>query len=501
MAMLQNYDESGADTGQEAVREGDIEAIVVPPQELFPDSSYHEDIENCKSLIHAKAYPIKDVKDIWGIEVTAEDITVMQLQRSMTGVGGLGYGMGGYRYSASQLKEHCLVKEYSERPTKEFPKGRLLLVAGAKLLSNGPLPFPVGEDGEPDFGIRKVDCIERPGCFWGRTVIERLIPVQRRYNALRNRKAEYLNRAVIGQWDVQEGALVDGEDAFEVQAGAPGAVFVRKKGHEAPRMLDNPALPSAFDTEEQSLLAEFSRLSGVSELSRQSQAPPGVKSGVALSIALEQDDTRLSSTASNIEDFLVECGKVWLRLYKHFAKGPRTVRDIGKNNIVEILDWNGADIKGDDVMVEGASAIIESPAQRRQMVFDLLTAGLFLDPDTGRITKEGQSKIFEMLEFGNWDAGDDDTELHIQKAERENRILQQGGQAMIVDYDDDLIHINCHNKYRLTTDYEELMQQDPMLDMLFSQHVAMHMSNAQQKTMMQIQQQIAMQAQTQPQEV
>ena len=128
MAMLQNYDESGADTGQEAVREGDIEAIVVPPQELFPDSSYHEDIENCKSLIHAKAYPIKDVKDIWGIEVTAEDITVMQLQRSMTGVGGLGYGMGGYRYSASQLKEHCLVKEYSERPTKEFPKGRLLLV-------------------------------------------------------------------------------------------------------------------------------------------------------------------------------------------------------------------------------------------------------------------------------------------------------------------------------------------------------------------------------------
>ena len=76
----------------------------------------------------------------------------------------------------------------------------------------------------------------------------------------------------------------------------------------------NPPLPSAFETEEQTLLTEFSILSGVSEVSRQSNAPPGVKSGVAMSLALEQDETRLSDTANNIELGLVECGSQWLRL-------------------------------------------------------------------------------------------------------------------------------------------------------------------------------------------
>ena len=494
VSILQNVDESGQEQNEE-LREGDIETVVVPPQEIFPDSNYSEDIENCKSIIHAKAYPIADILDMWGVEVNADNITAMQLQGSMTGAGGLGYGSGGYRYASTSLKDHALVKEYSERPSKKHPEGRLIMVAGNKLLSSGPLPFPVGRDGAPDINIRKVDCIERIGCFWGRSVVERLIPVQRRYNALRNRKAEYLNRVAIGQYNVQEGALVDGEDALETQAGAPGAVFVRHKGYDAPSMLDNPPLPNAFETEEQSLLQEFSRLSGVSELSQQSKAPPGVKSGVALSIALEQDDTRLSSTAALIEDFLIECGQIWLRLYKHFAKTPRTVRDIGKDSIIDVLDWLGADIRGDDVVVDGASAVVESPAQKRQMVFDLLGAGLFTDPDTGRISKDGQAKVFEMLAFGNWDAGDDDTELHVQKSERENRALQAGQPAMIVPFDNDEIHILHHNNFRLTTDYEELLTQDPLVDMRFSQHVEMHMANAQQKTMMQIQEQIAMQPQ------
>jgi len=483
VAIMQSPAAEGEEAANEEIREGDIEAIVVPPQEIFPDSSYHEDIEDCKSIIHAKAYSIKDIKDIWGVDVSPEDITVMKLQRSMTGVGGLGYGMWGYRYASTELKDYALVKEFSERPTKDYPEGRLILVAGGKLLDSGPLPYPIGKDGEPDLNFRKVDCIKRPGCFWGRTVVERLIPIQRRYNALRNRKAEYLNRVAIGQWVVEENSLVDGDDSFEAQAGAPGAVYIKRKGSESPHQIDTPELPAAFQTEEAGLLQEFSRLSGVSELSRQSQAPPGVKSGVALSIALEQDDTRLSSTAANIEDFLVECGKIWLRLYKHYAKGPRTVRDIGKDNIVEIMDWTGADIRSDDVAVEGASAFIESPAQKRQMVFDLLQQGLFNDPETGRITKEGQVKIFEMLEFGNWESGDDDTEIHISKAERENRALMEGGQAKAVSYEDHMIHIQRHNRFRLTTDYEELMMQNPLIDMLFQQHVNIHLDFLQSQVM------------------
>ena len=464
--------EAGQQGGTQDVREGDIDVIVVPPQEIFPDSCFRQNIENCRSIIHARAYHIADIEETWGVEVPPEAVSVMQLHRIMHGLGGLGYGGGGFYHTVAPLKEYALVKEFWERPTKKYPEGRLIIIAGGKLLHSGKLPFLVGEDGKPDLPFTKYDCIERPGVFWGRCVTERLIPVQRRYNALRNRKAEFLNRAAIGQWNVEEESV--DLDNFENEAGAPGSVHVYKRGYTKPEMVQTPALPHDFVTEESTLLQEFSQISGVSELSRQSKADPGVKSGVALQIALEQDDTRLTQTVANISQFAVDNGKMWLRLYKQFAEGPRILRNVGKNNVVEVIDWSGADIRSDDVMVEPYSALSESPAQRRQMIFDFLQAGLFNDAEGSPLSKEMRAKIFEMVELGNWESGDDNDEIHLSKAERENHALTQGGMPMAVDYDDHILHIARHNNYRLTAEYEALLQQDPMLESRFDMHLQQH---------------------------
>lgn len=464
-----------AETGeQEEVREGDIDTVLVPGQEIYPDSIYHQDVKQCKSIIHAKAYHVDDIEEIWGVRVKPEKTVVMELQRTMTSIGGLGYGSGQYHFGTAELADHALVKEYWERPTKKYPKGRLIIIASKSLLYGGPLAFPVDIDGRLGLPFVKVDCITRAGCFFGKTIVERCIPVQRRYNALRNRKAEHLNRVAIGQWTVEDGAV--DLDIFEENAGFPGAIHTYQRGFRPPDPVVQPPLPNDFNTELNDLLTEFSMLSGVSEMSRMSQAPPGVKSGVALSIALEQDDTRLSSTAQNIEMFLIENGKQWLRLYKAFSQGMRIIRRINKENIVELLDWQASDLRSDDVILDTFSALAESPAQRRQMVFDLLNTALFLDPDTGKISKEMRKKIFEMIEFGNWESADDMDESHISKAERENRVMKGGGEIpQAATYDDHLIHINRHNQFRLTVEYEELMAQNPMIDMIYQAHVDQHL--------------------------
>lgn len=471
MAML---DENGNPAGEEEIRGGDLEWVIVPAYEIYPDSSYHQDVEHCRSIIHAKAYHIDEIEENWGIRVSPESVQAIQLQKSMVGLGGIGYGNGGgYRFTRSQLKEHALVKEYWERPSKKYPRGRLLIIAGKKLLYKGDLPYPVGEDNTPAIPYTKLDCIKRPGCFWGRSITERLIPIQRRYNALRNRKTEYLNRCSIGQWLI-ETESVD-LNLFEQQAGAPGAILEYNQARNMPKLVEMPPLPHAFETEEQTLLQEFSMISGVSELSRQSQAPPGVKSGVALSIALEQDDTRLASTAENVSNFLINNGRMWLRLYRAYAKGPRTLQVVGKNNVVEVMDWDASDIRSDDVIVEGFSALAESPAQRRQMVFDLLGTGLFNDPDTGQISKETRAKILEIIELGNWESADDKDEIHLSKAERENRKLSLLQPADPAPYDDHVLHISRHNQYRLTTEYEEMVTKNPLLELLFQAHVDSHL--------------------------
>lgn len=460
-------DENG---NQVEICEGDLDVIIVPPQEIFPDSNYRQGVENCRSIIHVKLYHVDEIEDIWGVKVKPDEQTAMKLQRSLVGVGGL-FGSELHFHSV-KMKNYAAVKEYWERPSKKHPQGRLVVICQDKLLHAGELPYPVGQDGKLDLPFVKVDCIERAGVFWGRTVVERLIPVQRRYNALKNRKAEFLNRAAIGQYDVEDGS-VDVND-FEANSGAPGHICVYKRGHNAPKIRDQGQLPSTFEQEEANLRQEFNTLSSTSDLSRLSKAPPGVKSGVALSTVMEQDDTRQVSTVSNVETFLTGSGRQWLRMYKHFVKGTRTLKSIGKDNIVELIDWTGSEITSDDVVIEAFSSMVESPAQRRQMIFDLLNTGLLHDDD-GRINKNMKSKIFEIIELGNWEAVDNEEQLHISKAQRENLKLSQGMPIEPAYYDDHIRHIYQHHQFRLTVDYEELIEANPLIDQLLTLHENAHL--------------------------
>lgn len=455
--------------GNVEIREGDLDVIVVPPQEVFPDSNFRQSVEACRSIIHVKLYHVDEIKDTWDVKVEPDDAQAMKLQRSLVGAGGL---YGDLQFATVKMKGYAAVKEYWEKPSREYSKGRLIVVCKNKLLHVGELPYPVGPDGKLDFPFVKVDCIERPGVFWGRSIVERLIPLQRRYNALKNRKAEFLTRAAIGQYAVEEGS-VDIDD-FEANTGSPGYIVQYKQGRQPPQIIQPGRLPPEFNHEEAALLQEFNILSATSDLSRQAEAPPGVKSGVALSIAAEQDDIRQLSTVSNVETFLTMCGQQWLRMYKHFVKGSRTLRAVGKDNIVEIVDWTGADITSDDVVIEAFSSMAESPAQRRQMVFDLLRTGLLHDDD-GKINKNMKSKILEIIELGNWEAVDSDEQLHVSKAQRENLKLSQGIAVEPVYYDDHIRHIYHHNQHRLTVDYEEMLQSNPAIEEIFNHHVNAHL--------------------------
>jgi hypothetical protein len=468
------------ETGQE-IHEGDLDLVVCPPQEIFPDSCYHQDVDQCLSIIHAKAYHISKVAETWGKEVQPEQVAVMQLERSLVGTGGLGYNSMTHNYTTVTMVDYVLVKELWEMPSKDHPQGRMIAVANGVLLKYmDALPYKIGEDGKPALPFTKTVCIKRPGCFWGKSVISRMIPLQRRYNAVRNRKAEFLNRAAIGQWTVESDTV---DLAYmEESGGSPGAIIVHTRGSSPPVPVQQASLPNEFETEVALLLQEFSIISGVSEISRQSDLPSSVKSGVAMQLALDQDDTRLTTTAANISNSLVDAGKIWLRLFKQYAQGPRVLRSIGKNNIVEMYDWSAADIKSDDVMIEPYSAITESPAQRRQMIFDLMETGLLTE---GTFSKEVRSKILEMIDIGNWESVNDNDELHISKAERENLSMKQGIMAVPVQYDDHMLHVYYHNQFRLTVEYEQLIADNPLIADMFNDHIMVHMMGLQEIAMQQ----------------
>lgn len=469
-------------TGQQMstdMKEGDIETCVIPPFEIFPDSSYRRGLRDCRSIIHAKAYHIQDVQEIWGVEVPAEDVDLMSLQRMSSGMGGLGYGYGGVRTTAKPVKHHTIVKEYYERPSVKYPQGRFIVVAGKKTLHAGPLPYQLGKNGEPDFPFVRAVSIDRPGQFWGKSIVERCIPIQRRYNALRNRKAEYLNMVAIGQWYAPIGSLDEGMELNNM----PGNIIWYRPGINGakPEPVVWPSLPSSFEMEESTLLQEFTAISGVSELSRMAEAPSGVRSGVALAAASEQDDTRLSSSITRVANSVVDIGQKWIRIYRQFVQEPRLLRYVGANREADLREWERSDLRSDDVFIENMSALSESPAMRRQMVFDLLNAGLFARSDLSPLDEEGRQKVFEMLQFGHWEGGfEDDRFMHKSRARRENNDFMAAQPVQVMDFDDHMLHIQVHNRARMQAEWDELLKTPigPIANELMMAHIAQHIQLA-----------------------
>jgi hypothetical protein len=466
----------GTDDTGAVIKDGKVLEVVVPTFEIYPDNIFEPNIRKQRRLIHAKAYHVDDIYDIWGIKIPGKDVEAYQMERSKYGIGGFGHASAQFRMVPTKLKDHEIVIELSELPSKMYPDGRLIIVIGDQLVYYDKLPYLCGDDNTPGHPFSHQKCLVKEGYFWGKTVIERLLPVQRRYNAVKNRKAEYLNRVAIGNLTYEEGSLTDETEERIYNDGiVPGDPIVIKKGtQKEPKWLDNTQLPNAFDKELQDLENDFIRISGISELSRDSTAPPGVKSGRALQVIEAQDDTRISLTGENIINSVIESGKNWLRISKQYAKGPRILRYVAKEDMVDVIEWQASDITTDDIICDNQNAMFESTEQRRQLVFSLLQSGLFNDPDTGTLSKYSRTKVFEMIGMGNWEDANDLTDLQIQKQKRENLMMRQGAVAPIAQFDDDALHMQIIDKFRLTTEFEELLSQNPIIAKVFEFHYQQH---------------------------
>lgn len=458
-------DESG-----KMVKGGEVEISVCSPFEIYPESSSCSNLDECRSLIHAKAYHKDEIKRLWDIDVEGRDINVFSLDSISGGVGGLGYTSKAPKIVSATRSDYELVIEKYELPSNEYEEGRFIIIAGDKLVYDGPLPFINGIDGERCFPFIRQTSNDIPGCFWGGSVVERLIPVQRAYNAIKNRKHEFLNRISMGVLTVEDGSV--DIDNLEEEGLSPGKILVYRQGASSPRYMANTSVPIDFTREEERLLSEFMTISGVSDLIRNLSNYTNM-SGTALQIIIEQDDSRISTTAEKIRGAIKQMAQHTLRLYRQFASVPRFQKIVGENGEVELLYFSSNDISSDDIVFETESEISDTLAQRRNMVFELLKAGLLYD-ENGKLSNRMRAKVLDLLGFGIWENSQDINELQIKKADKENIKFLNDEKVEILEVDDHDIHILEHTAFMLGGEFEKMCEKNKKLKENVLSHIREH---------------------------
>lgn len=415
-----------------------VKIAVCPPQEIYPDDLEAPSVSALRSIIHAKIYPVEAIYELWGVEAEPEDVDV--------------YGLEGDPVKVAKDENrsgYALVLERYSAPSKDEPNGRLTIVAGDKLVYDGELPYINAAGDKRGFPFIRQCALNSPGSFFGASLIERLIPVQRAYNAVKNRKHEFMARLSGGVYAVEDGA-VDVE-SLEEEGFYPGRVVVYRQGSQPPVPMNPGSVPAEFRDEEDRLLEEFRRISGVSNILNISGTGLTSMSGYALSLLLEQENARMTVTTESIRAAVKEVSRHILRLYKQFADKKRLVVISGDSGAVEAVAFIGSELGGDDVVQETDSEMVESPATRKNMVLELMRYGLLSD-ENGMISNRNRAKIVEMLGFGNWEAAKNSEEVHLKKAERENAEMAAGNAVEPSELDEHDLHISEHSAYAAGAD-------------------------------------------------
>lgn len=422
-------------------KNGDVKISICTPFEIYPDSNFIEDIEECNSIIETRAFPADEINREWGTNLTGEDINLFELNNSST-ISNISGRSNYTKVTHCTNHDYLLLIERYEKPSKRHPNGKLTIICKNKLLYDGDMPYINGAKNTRTYPFIKQISMKQISCFWGTSIIERCIPIQKSYNALKNRKHEFLTRLTTGVLTVEDGSV--DVDNLENNGIEPGKIIIYRNGSTPPKFLEPGKIPEDFEKEEIRLLSELNSLASVSEITTNASVPTGVNSATALSLLMEQDETRLSTVAEEIRLAIKKISYQTLRLYKQFSNNIRLNKITDGNGALEIFYWTKNDINSDDIIIDTSNTLDESNNAKKEIIITLLEKGLFEDKD-GNISNQTKEKILASLGFDNWCSFDELGELHKKRADKENLKLIKLDDPL--DVDDDKIHIEQHTKY------------------------------------------------------
>ena len=469
--IIVEIDKDGNETqSTRPLYEGDVDFGLLTPYEVFPESIYKQEIEDQRSIIIEQVKTVDDVYDLYGLEVKGEE-TETYVMTPISGAQTYGNENTTYTMTKAKMPDSVKVVTYFEKPGRRYPHGRMAVVIKDELIYYGDLPFD-------EYPIVAIKSKPVSGQFFGKSVIQDLIPLQRAYNGCKNKVHDYIMAVAATPWLVPAGSI--DVDDWEENGLVPGKMITFDANRGTPKPVDIPSLPATVPMEMNQVANDMEYVAGVSQLMVYGSAPSGVTSGTAINNLREIDSTRLSLTADNIREGILSLAQQWLKLYKAHVSGYRALKIAGNDEMGAVFTWCSDDINSYDIEFDTENELRTSPEKQQERFAQLWGMGAFTD-ENGKVPQEVKRKAIDMFKSGKSDEIEDIDKMQRINAQKENTFLQAGILPDVGKYDDHEIHVDVHKRFALSMDYKILLKRSPAVAEAFDRHVEEHQQVIQNK--------------------
>jgi hypothetical protein len=268
----------------------------------------------------------------------------------------------------SAQPDSCLVVEawIKKGATPLLPKGGRILMIDDLVVScdEEGIPYTHGQ-----YPFAKIDSIQS-GSFYGTSVVDDLIPLQREINRTRSQLVEARNLTSKPGFFYRTGSM-----DVNKWTSAPGQAIDIKPGSEFPQPIPLPQIPSYVENMQDRYLTDVEDISGQHQVSK-GNAPSGVTAGTAIQFLQEADNSFMATTHASIEDAVKKVAHQTIALAIQYWDSARLVKYVGRDGQINAKYLERTDIKsGTDIRIEGGSSLPVSKAARIALFMDLMTRG------------------------------------------------------------------------------------------------------------------------------
>lgn len=449
--------ESGTVVGEDeqghVVRTGEVKVSAVSLHEMAFEPGTR-DGEAALWWIRAIALPPCEVQEMYGLESEpdADARALDQVHRDSD------------RNTANTPL--TMVFTYFERPHGKSP-GCVATVVGQRIVEKiDEWPFPFKD--RLNIALAFPEPVH--GRWFGHTPVTDAVPVQAGYNLAWSSILEHMRNAGNARLGVPIGSVDDVEELTDM----PGEVLEYNPiNGQAPAWLSPPTMPDWWIRSPAMIEGVLDDILSAHAVSR-GENPPGVESGIALSILSENDDTPAGAFAMTLGNCWGRAASMVLKLWEVKVTETRKSLVHIDGQVPEVIQWTGGDLKGQTTAIVPTDSVMpRSRAAQAAYAMQLYDRQIIQSPAE-------LAKVADLPDQDDLVAGiDPDT----ARAMRENRWMAVGQPRTVAPYDDDVNHLRILRHFMSSERFEYLPEE---VQQIFFQHGQAHELAAAEKAARQV---------------